>query len=365
MTIDVLPTVAELTGAALPERKIDGRSFAPLLTGEEGAGSLQDAYFFYYHHGDLEAMRSGRWKLHFPHKYRTLAGSVGSGGVPGKYDYGAATPLALYDLVADRAETTDVAAAHPDVVEQLSAMADAMRAELGDRLTGVTGTGVRAPGIWQPETVTVPVPGADVLLDFLPASGFLMATTEVPWEVYDVYALGLDEPDAEGRGVDTVARPSRTYIPPDREFGHEGFPAISMSGHAAREFCIWLSKATDRTFRLPTVGEWRAAALRAGTGADQWTAAEGRVGTRRVGQGPKSLDGLFDLLGNVAEWAVDENGDVVACGPAWKDPGGGPRGADLRRPFDPAWQTSDPQFPKSQWWLSDCDFVGFRLVLEP
>ena len=364
MTIDVLPTLAELTGALLPERAIDGRSFAPLLLGEEGAVSPQDAYFFYYHRGDLEAMRSGRWKMHFPHKFRTLSGPAGSGGVPGRYDYGAYTPLALYDLVADRAETTDVAADHPDVVERLSAMADAMRADLGDRLTGVVGTGVRPPGTWSPETVSVPVPGGFGVLEFTPAAGFLMSTTEVPWEAYDVYALGLDEPDAQGAGVDTVARPSRTYIPPDREFGHEGFPAISMSGHGAQAFCAWLSEATGRTIRLPTVGEWRAAALRAGTGENQWTVAEGRTGTRSVGQGPESLDGLFDLLGNVAEWAVDEDGSVVACGPSWKDEGG-PRSANLRRAYDPDWQVSDPQFPKSKWWLSDCDFVGFRLVLEP
>src|SRR5690606_32426935 len=99
MTIDLLPTIAGRIGAALPEHPIDGRDAWPLLAGEAGARSPQEAYFLYYHAGDLEAMRSGRWKLHFPHQYRTLAGRPG--GVDGKpvaYEQ-ARTGVELYDLV--------------------------------------------------------------------------------------------------------------------------------------------------------------------------------------------------------------------------------------------------------------------------
>jgi len=145
MTIDLLPTVAGLVGAPLPEREIDGHDIWPVLT--EGAASPHEALFFWYHGGNLEALRAGRWKLHFPHKYRTMKGrELGAGGIPGKYDYGARTGLELYDLEADEGETTDVSAAHPEVMARLAGLADAMRARLGDRLTKTKGTESRAPG---------------------------------------------------------------------------------------------------------------------------------------------------------------------------------------------------------------------------
>jgi arylsulfatase A-like enzyme len=147
MTIDIFPTVAALIGAELPARGIDGRDARALLLGTAGAGSPQEAYFFYYRRNDLEAMRSGRWKLHFPHGYRSMDGrAAGSGGTPGNYDYDRRTGLELYDLRADVGESRDVAADHPEIVARLTALADAMRRDLGDDLTGAEGTGRRQPG---------------------------------------------------------------------------------------------------------------------------------------------------------------------------------------------------------------------------
>ena len=146
MTIDVFPTLAGLIDADLPEHPIDGKDIWPLLTGAS-TESPQDAYYFWYHESELHAMRSGRWKLHFPHSYRTMIGqNPGMHGIPGKYDYSPMTGTELYDLEADISESKDVAAQHPDVVERLSGLADSMRAALGDRLTGVTGAEVREPG---------------------------------------------------------------------------------------------------------------------------------------------------------------------------------------------------------------------------
>lgn len=146
MTIDLLPTIAGLIGASLPEHTIDGMDIWPLIVGEPGAKCPHEAYFFYYQQGDLEAMRSGRWKLHFPHGYRTLNGRPGgTGGKPVPYDQ-AKTELALFDLEEDLAETRNVADEHPDVVARLKEMADQMRRELGDRLQRVQGSGVREPG---------------------------------------------------------------------------------------------------------------------------------------------------------------------------------------------------------------------------
>jgi len=145
MTIDVLPTVAQLIGAELPTLEIDGANAWDLWMG--GDESPQDAYFFYYHTNNLEAVRSGKWKLHFPHGYRSMAGQTpGADGSPGKYDYGAKTALALFDLEEDIGEANDVAAANPEVVARLSRLGDEMRAKLGDKLTEVVGADNREPG---------------------------------------------------------------------------------------------------------------------------------------------------------------------------------------------------------------------------
>ena len=145
MTIDLWPTLAKYAGAALPERKIDGRDIGPLLAGEAGAKSPQDAYFFYWGQA-LEAVRSGPWKLHFPHGYQNVQGQpAGRDGKPGK-SVGLKTGLELYHLVDDPAESREVSAAHPEVVERLRKLADAARADLGDALTKTMGTGVREAG---------------------------------------------------------------------------------------------------------------------------------------------------------------------------------------------------------------------------
>jgi len=145
MTIDILPTVAALTGAKLPGHKIDGLDIWPVMSGQAGAKSPHEALFFYWANA-LEGVRSGKWKLHFPHGYRTMAGKPGGiGGKPALYSQ-ARTGLALYDLSADAGETTDLAEKNPDVVKRLKALADAARADLGDSATKQKGTGLREPG---------------------------------------------------------------------------------------------------------------------------------------------------------------------------------------------------------------------------
>ncbi len=147
MTIDILPTLARLLDAELPGHAIDGKDVWPLILGEPGATSPHDGYAYWYHQSNLEAVRSGRWKLHLPHGYRSMEGRAGgSSGVPGFYRYGVMTGLELYDLQTDVGERHDVAAQHPEVVERLLELADRWRAELGDTLTEVTGSGVREPG---------------------------------------------------------------------------------------------------------------------------------------------------------------------------------------------------------------------------
>ena len=145
MTIDVLPTLAKLAGAELPKHRIDGLDIWPLASGQVGAKSPHEALYFYWGQ-HLQAVRSGKWKLHFAHDYRTMAGQApGGGGKPGKYA-DARTELALYDLHTDVSEQTDVAAKNPDVVERLKKLADQAREDLGDSATKQVGRGVRPAG---------------------------------------------------------------------------------------------------------------------------------------------------------------------------------------------------------------------------
>ncbi len=144
-TMDILPTIARLTGAGLPDHTIDGRDIWPVIAGEPGAKSPHEA-FFYYQGWALEAVRSGKWKLHLPHGYRTLNGRPGgAGGIPVKYDQ-ARIDVALFDLETDIGEQHNVADQHPDIVERLTQMADRMRQDLGDSSQKATGTGRRPPG---------------------------------------------------------------------------------------------------------------------------------------------------------------------------------------------------------------------------
>ena len=146
MTIDILPTVAGLIGAELPKHAIDGKNIAPLIKGEPGATSPQEAYALYY--GDeLQAVRMGKWKLHFPHRYHTLSGRQGGkGGTPVPYDLGK-IELTLFDLENDIGETTNVADQHPEIVQQIEAHADRFRSDLGDSRTGDKGNGLRSHGL--------------------------------------------------------------------------------------------------------------------------------------------------------------------------------------------------------------------------
>ena len=142
MTIDILPTVAELIGAKLPDHKIDGKSIVNLVTGKNDK-SPQEAYYFYYGQ-QLQAIRMGKWKLHFPHGYRTMAGRPGgTGGIPTKYSQ-AKIGLSLFNLEEDIGESTDVKAKHPKVVAKMQALGQAMRKELGDQ--GKKGSGQREAG---------------------------------------------------------------------------------------------------------------------------------------------------------------------------------------------------------------------------
>ena len=120
-TMDLLPTFAHLAGAKVPQdRVLDGKDIWPVLSNKTDARSPHQA-FYYYHRDQLQAVRSGKWKL-----YLALAGKE----VQGKQRAG--QKLELYDLHSDIGETNDIASDHPDVVKQLQAFANQARKDLGD-----------------------------------------------------------------------------------------------------------------------------------------------------------------------------------------------------------------------------------------
>ena len=155
-TIDILPTIASITGAALPARPIDGVSIQAILEGDTSATPREE--YYYYYGGELIAVRKGKMKLVFPHSYRSYAGiDLGLDGYPGiykgvlgKYAVGK-SKLELYDLDNDMSESKDVSEMYPEVVKTLKALGQKAREELGDRLTGTIGTGVRPIGRLDPE----------------------------------------------------------------------------------------------------------------------------------------------------------------------------------------------------------------------
>jgi arylsulfatase len=149
MTIDLLPTIAELTGAQLPEREIDGRAMPELLFAKTRVEPHQEGYAFYYHKNELQAVLSGdgRWKLVFPHRYRSLNGRVGrDDGLPIDYEQQTTETTALYDLRNDISESEDVSFQYPEIVADLEAFAASIRAKLGDELQEVKGSDVRELG---------------------------------------------------------------------------------------------------------------------------------------------------------------------------------------------------------------------------
>ena len=141
-TIDIFPTIAALAGVPLPERELDGVDLSAVLAGDLEARPRER--FLYYYDRQLQAVREGRWKLHFPHVYRSYVGvAPRTDGGGGPYAWGR-TSYELYDLEADVREQKNVIDLHPDVAERLMALGAEAREELGD--SDRSGSGQRPCG---------------------------------------------------------------------------------------------------------------------------------------------------------------------------------------------------------------------------
>ena len=147
MTIDVLPTIARIINAPLPSHAIDGLDIFDLMCSKPGAKCPHEVFYHYFRQGELQAIRSGPWKLMLPHDVNCIVpDQLGGQGKPGKSQMRKITEPELYHLGNDLGETTNLANQKPEVLKSLLELADQGRKELGDSLTKTQGSGVRPCG---------------------------------------------------------------------------------------------------------------------------------------------------------------------------------------------------------------------------
>jgi formylglycine-generating enzyme required for sulfatase activity len=253
-------------------------------------------------------------------------------------------------------------------------------------------------------------------------SPFFMAEVEVTWDeflaFYGATAAEGRSTDTEGtrteEDVDAISGPTPPYGQPDQNWGLGDRPAITMSFHAAQTYCKWLTQVTGKTYRLPTEAEWEYAA-RGGTqtpfffeGRPKDFAEKGFFGklfgttsdsinsfviydgnSEAKTEEPDAVEpnpyGLKNMLGNALEYcsdwyaedayeqlsdgAIDPKGPAsgeehVVRGGSFRSPVGDVRSAARDYTRTEAWLKTDPQMPKSMWWLSDCNYISFRVVCE-
>lgn len=225
-------------------------------------------------------------------------------------------------------------------------------------------------------------------------SPFSIGVYEITHDQFDIFFK--DEETSQGSKADAITRPTPQYIDLSWNMGKEGgYPANSMSVDAALMFCRWLYQKTGKFFRLPTEAEWEFA-CRAGTNTEYffgnspeklgqyaWYRLNSNEKYQKVGLKKPNPWGLYDMLGNVAEWTMDQydpeyfkkaanNEKDRIMLPVSRYPRSIRGGSYLdeakklrsssRQFSETSWNKRDPQLPKSRWWLTDGMFVGFRIV---
>ena len=235
-------------------------------------------------------------------------------------------------------------------------------------------------------------------------SSFWIGKYEITWDIFNlflsrkIYSFQVKKnyKNEINLDVDAVSGATAPYVDMSFGMGVEGYPAISMTQLTASKFCEWLSAMTGNYYRLPTEAEWEYAARSGseslyhyGNSIDSlskyaWYKNNSNGKYQKVGQKLPNDFGLHDMHGNVSEWTLDQydedgyknvsdsliinpfNEPVreyprVVRGGSWMD-----NAEDLksskRIPSEKKWKRRDPQFPKSRWWHTNAQFLGFRIV---
>jgi formylglycine-generating enzyme required for sulfatase activity len=273
----------------------------------------------------------------------------------------------------------------------------------------VVATKERRPADMKPYRATIPgtdvafrmtpVPGGEFTMGDPNASGaekpahrvrvdpFWMGVHEVTWDEYRLFMFATR--DGSPPEADAISTPTRPYVEMSFGMGLNGYPAISMTQHAANKYAQWLSAKTGHFYRLPTEAEWEFACKAGGAALPPlneaaWHADNSGEKYQQVGKKKPNAFGLHDMLGNVMEWTLDQfdphayaaRGSELIVNPwvkstspyphavrggGWADP---PEACTCtaRLGSDPSWKVQDPQLPKSIWYHTDAQWLGFRLV---
>ncbi len=224
---------------------------------------------------------------------------------------------------------------------------------------------------------------------------FWMMTTEVNWDAYLMFMFAdqANEHATPDGMVDALSRPTAPHLEMSFGRGNEGFPAISMTQHAANKYAQWLSAKTGEFYRLPTEAEWEYACRAGGPPVlpeaqlaevawyrENSATSEFSDGTyHKLGTKKPNAWGLHDMLGNVMEWTADqyapyapgaqtnpwvrptESYPMAVRGGSWSDPASRVTCTN-RVKSDVVWKERDPQLPTSVWYMTDAEWLGFRLV---
>ena len=232
-------------------------------------------------------------------------------------------------------------------------------------------------------------------------SPFFMAKVELTWDAYLVF---LRDVESEGREqtqaldsleTDVISGATPPWGDPSQGWGMGQRPAITMTHHAAQVYCQWLSKVTGKNYRLPSEAEWEYAAREGAHSAssipsiEKADAAIYKNNAHGKTQLPQQVQanglGLKNMLGNVKEFCQDTydptgyyndpgpltnplfqaaNQEHVVRGGSFKSTKSQISPFQRDHTFHDDWLKTDPQIPKSIWWYSDCNDVGFRVVCE-
>ncbi|MDI6401451.1 SUMF1/EgtB/PvdO family nonheme iron enzyme [Balneolaceae bacterium ANBcel3] len=275
------------------------------------------------------------------------------------------------------------------------------------------------------------IPGTEVLIDMVPIPGgtfmmgrssdepgkqahegpktevtvdpFWMSKHEITWEQYDLFASQIVDRQISaetmakfGIEAEALTAPSAPYGDATFGMGRDNRPAIGMTHYAAVIYAMWITAVTGEFHRLPTEAEWEFA-CRAGSETSyyfdaneyelddfEWHAENSNRSYQGVAAKKANPFGLHDMMGNIAEWTMDEfhedyheriregkqnnpwfNPEVLyprtIRGGSFRDQPDDIR-CTTRRGSDPRWSRGDPQIPRSMWWHTNAPFVGFRLV---